>query len=77
MSSRLKKSNKIYGEKEDRENSIGFFRKWSGIGCRRAGCLMCHFGKHFGLKTIKDRKQDLDFKEQLVELEGEERVGKE
>ena len=67
----MKRNQRAYHN--EKENHIGVFRKWSGLGCKKEHCLMCHYDKHMGLKKADEIKADFSMKEQLEELE----IGKE
>ena len=63
---RKKRNNRIYGE---RVKHFGFFRKWKGLGCRRARCLMCHYSKIFKIKKRDEVVSDVSVDEQMRELQ--------
>lgn len=79
MIRRMKRNHRAYSTFDGNKNtSLGHFRKWSGLGCKRAHCLLCHWSKHLGLRSLKQMKADIEYNEQLEEVNSEEiEVGKE
>ena len=47
------------------ELQAGRFRKQKGQGCRRARCLLCHYGKVFKIATEKDRIREQQLRDSL------------
>jgi hypothetical protein len=46
------------------DEQVGRFRKRRGLGCGKARCQLCHFEKIHGIKSHRERLEDLRFREQ-------------
>ena len=51
------------------EFQTGRFRKSKGLGCRKTRCMVCKYEKLMKIPTKKDIIAELNFREQLKELE--------
>lgn len=47
------------------EFQVGRFRKRKALGCGKSRCLLCHFDKIFGLRSVKDRTRHQRFLDSL------------
>lgn len=68
IANRKKKLKRLYLNRED--FLFGKFHKWSGVRCSNPKCIFCsNPRKTFQTVTIAEEKENINFKEQMIELE--------
>ena len=61
----------------DCELQAGRFRKQKARGCRKARCIMCHYGKIFKIATEKDHIREEKFRDSLKDYKESKAEGRE